>query len=196
MPEKPQDIPKDPRRCPRAILERIYTAVEQFLPPGQSGFRRNRSTADVVWSYRWLQARVKLFNEELHICGIDMSKAFDSINRNKVLDTLKPLIDSSSHKLIRLLLSNTYLQVRIEGGYSNPVSTVAGTPQGDALSPIPFTIYLEAAMKRYRIRMSAQVPRGADDVDLIAQTVARILEADGILGEELGVDNLIVNPLL
>jgi hypothetical protein len=52
---------------------------------------------------------------------------------NKVLDTLKPIIDSSSHRLIRLFLSNTYLQVRIEGGYSNSISTVAGTTPSSEL---------------------------------------------------------------
>jgi hypothetical protein len=42
-----------------AVLQRIYPDIENYLSPSQSGFRRNRSTADVVWSYRWIDAIAK-----------------------------------------------------------------------------------------------------------------------------------------
>jgi len=59
------------------VLRRINPKVNAFVSPTQSGFRPNRSTADVVWSYRWFAARSQRVRSSLHILGIDMSKAFD-----------------------------------------------------------------------------------------------------------------------
>ena len=41
------------------VLSRIATKVDNFLSPSQSGFRRGRSTADVVFGYRWLCAKAQ-----------------------------------------------------------------------------------------------------------------------------------------
>ena len=41
-------------------LERIKEKVEKYLSANQSGFRPFRSTADVVWTHRWLAAKTAL----------------------------------------------------------------------------------------------------------------------------------------
>ena len=41
------------------VLSRIATKVDNFLSPSQSWFRRGRSTADVVFGYRWLFAKAQ-----------------------------------------------------------------------------------------------------------------------------------------
>ncbi len=66
-------------------LERIRPTVENFLSKSQSGFRKFRSTSDAVWAHKWMIARITKFKEELFILGIDMSRAFDTIDRAVVL---------------------------------------------------------------------------------------------------------------
>lgn len=41
------------------VLARISSAVDNYLSPHQSGFRKHRSTADAVWAHKWLSARVQ-----------------------------------------------------------------------------------------------------------------------------------------
>ncbi|GFS24655.1 very-long-chain enoyl-CoA reductase [Elysia marginata] len=79
--------------------ERIRQQVEKYLSPSQSGFRPDRSTADVVWTHKWLAAKTNAENVEIKITGIDMSAAFDTIDRKALLDILKTIIDKDEHAL-------------------------------------------------------------------------------------------------
>jgi hypothetical protein len=69
-------------------LNRIRPAVEGFLPKSQSGFRQNRSTSDAVWAHKWLIARIMKAREEIFILGAYMSRAFDTLDRQRMLDGL------------------------------------------------------------------------------------------------------------
>ena len=138
------------------ILERIYPDVEKYLSAGQCGFRRHRSAAEITWTYSWLESIAEKYKHIIHIMGIDMSKAFDTINRKTMLNVLKPIIKDSEHRLIRVLLANTTLRTRIKQHYGEKFTTVAGTPQGDGLSPILFIIYLENALRNLRASMDLQ----------------------------------------
>ena len=45
------------------VLSRIADKVDPSLNPGQSGFRRGRSTADELFGYRWLAAKTQRFQK-------------------------------------------------------------------------------------------------------------------------------------
>ena len=186
------------------ILERIYHKVDKFLNLGQSGFRRKRGTSDILWSYRWMIADAEKNGSKYEIVAIDMSKAFDCINRKKLLEVLKEIIDPSEYQMIRYILSNTNLTARIKGEYGDRFDTTIGVPQGDALSPILFTIYLEAALREFRRENPIQTRAGsfdqdvlyADDTDLITQIIGEGQDNAELvrkLSEVLGRWNLKVN---
>ena len=65
------------------ILNRIRTKVDKWLSPNQSGFRVARSTADADWAHRWNIALTRRFHTNMYILGIDLSKAFDTIDRHR-----------------------------------------------------------------------------------------------------------------
>ena len=165
-------------------LERIYKQVEKYLPKSQCGFRRKRSTTEIAWAYSWIKATARKYQRPIHVIGIDMSRAFDCMDRNKVLYILEHdiFIEESDLRIIRALLGQTSLTVKINGAYGNPFPTILGTPQGDGLSPILFTIYLEGAMRELRLSDGALYGRFngvnwrddiwemsyADDVDFVS----------------------------
>lgn len=132
------------------LLNRIYPDVEKYIPPSQCGFRRHRSSVEIAWTYSWLKAISGRYKRVFYIMGIDMSTAFDSILRDKLLFVLKRIVKEDEYRMIRLLLANTTLRVRVNGELGDPFETKIGTPQGDGLSPILFTIYLENAMREIR----------------------------------------------
>ena len=74
------------------VLSRTADKVGAFLFPGQSGFRRGRSTADVLFGYRWLAAKTQRFQKSFRVLGIDMSRAFDTIRRDKLLTVLETFV--------------------------------------------------------------------------------------------------------
>ena len=82
--------------------------------------------------------------------GIDLSKAFDCINRKKLLQVIEPHIDNSLYRLITYLLSDTNFAIKVSGIKGQYTRSTIGTPQGDALSPILFIIYLvDAVINEY-----------------------------------------------
>ncbi|GFR74953.1 hypothetical protein ElyMa_000443100 [Elysia marginata] len=50
------------------------------------------------------------------IAGIDMSAAFDTINRETLLNILEDIVNEDEHRIIRFLLNNTIIDTKIIGG--------------------------------------------------------------------------------
>ena len=103
-----------------------------------------------------------------------MSAAFDTIDRDILLQILKNIVEEDELRLIQFLLSNTHINTRINNADINaPFTSNVGTPQGDNLAPI----YLEHALKEVRTvigepksPLEEKIPREivyADDVDFV-----------------------------
>ena len=89
--------------------------TEEYLSHSQSGFRPDRSTADVAWAHKWLAAKTKKEDVEIKITGIDKSSAFDTIDRQTLLDILRKIVEEDELRIIRFLLSDTIISTRING---------------------------------------------------------------------------------
>ncbi|GFO44725.1 endonuclease-reverse transcriptase [Plakobranchus ocellatus] len=110
-----------------------------------------------------------------------MSAAFDTINRTKLLEILRDIIDEDELHIIRFLLSETTIDVKINGANDPmPFTTNIGTPQGDSLSPALFIVYLEHALRDIRpVQNDKQesIPAEiiyADDIDFIGKKDADV----------------------
>ena len=70
--------------------------------------------ADILWAHRWFVAKTLRYKALIHLLGIDMSRACDTIDRSKLIEILKtiPNINSDEIRLIKVLLANTTLHVQ------------------------------------------------------------------------------------
>ena len=136
------------------VLSRITAAVNGFLSLGQHAYRAGRSTTEIVWTAQWLVATAEKYGERIHIIALDLSKAFDSLDRGTLIQILEEneLAGEDELRIISYLLSDTTLRVKVGSSISEQFKTSIGTPQGDALSPILFLIYLEHTLRRHRRR--------------------------------------------
>ncbi|GFR81992.1 very-long-chain enoyl-CoA reductase [Elysia marginata] len=124
-----------------------------------------------------------------------MSAAFDTINRETLIKILEDIVNEDEHRIIQFLLSNTIIDTKIIGATEKkPFFSNVGTTQGDSLSPVLFTIYLEHVLKEVRpvlpkpsTPLEKVLPREiglayADDVDFVAfqdidiEEVGKVLE--------------------
>ena len=185
------------------VLKRIQPAVDQYLATSQSAFRRGRSTSDVVWCHRWLCSMTQRFNTSIHILGIDMSKAFDTVRRDVLMRILESFLQESELRMIRILLTETWLEPRVKGASKSSFKTNIGVPQGDSLSPVLFTIYLEAALRDLRQELPSRpavdndLPLDiayADDVDFVSRDETFLSEVEQQAPAVLARWNLNVNP--
>lgn len=160
------------------VLRRIYLKADSYINPNQSAYRRGRSTADILWSYRWLDGMAQRYeNLSIRILGIDLSKAFDSVDRGKLLGVLRDneIADTDELQMIEILLECIQLRVRVGGQYGEIFESWRGILQGDGLSPVLFAIYLEAVLRevKHYIRTHGHYimeTAYADDVDFISET--------------------------
>ena len=73
---------------------------------------------------------------------IDLSKAFDSVNHNILLEKLKKLnMSASVMQWFKSYLSERSQSVKIEGNISKALPLNVGVPQGSILDPLLFIIY-------------------------------------------------------
>ena len=139
----------------KITLERLKPKMERYLSHSQCAYRGNRSTTDVVWSYRFLLAKVQEYNLTLYSTGIDMTAAFDTIIRSEIIKIIEEIGDEDDVRLVRALLSESTLEIHMKDfdGERIVFQCNIGSPQGDGLSGPLFTLYLEKAMRDVRAEM-------------------------------------------
>jgi len=134
-------------------LLRFSKKVGEFLDDGvsQHAYRQGRSTTEIIWTTQFIKATTEKYAERARIMGIDLSKAFDCLDRTKLLAIIQEydLATEDELRIIRFLLADTKLRIRVNGKYGLSFDTLMGTPQGDALSPVLFLIYLEYIMRTF-----------------------------------------------
>ena len=132
-------------------LARLQPDYEAFISPSQNAYRNVRSNADVVFAKRILGNIVRNKVAELHILRIDLSRAFDTVDRVRLLSVMKNACpDPDVYRMVLALLTDTTLQVRVKQACGMKVTASIGSPQDDSLSPVLFNCYYEAAMKAIR----------------------------------------------
>ena len=88
--------------------------MDSKVSEAQVGFRPNRSTLDNIFIIRQTFEKFHECNIDLHNIFVDYLQAFDSVNRNKVIDSLNEYnIPSKLIKLIALALLGTSAIVKI-----------------------------------------------------------------------------------
>ena len=66
----------------RIILNRIQQLIDRQLLEAQSGFRAQRSTIDQIFTLKLAMEKRREYNKPLFMCFIDITKAYDSVNRD------------------------------------------------------------------------------------------------------------------
>ena len=92
----------------------------------------------------------KLSNRDLALVFVDFSKAFDSVDRNKMFEILKLYgIPDKMISAIKVMYTDTTSTILSPDGETPPFSINAGILQGDTLAPFLFIIVVD-----YVLRMS------------------------------------------
>ena len=74
----------------KILLKRLIKNVaEELMPETQCGFRQNRSTSDMIFAARQTMEKCREQHRDLYICFVDLSKAFDKVERNMLWEVLR-----------------------------------------------------------------------------------------------------------
>ena len=186
----------------KLILNRLRPKLEPILRKNQNGFRPGRSTLGQILTLRRIIEEITLCNKTAALIFVDFSKAFDSVNREKMFEILGLYgIPTEIIDAIKVLYSNTRSSVLTPDGETDQFDILAGILQGDTLAPFLFIIVIDYIMRtsidtingkglQYQPRRSSRYPAlhitdadFADDIALLsdsltnAQTLLSSLES-------------------
>ena len=122
----------------------------------------------------------KIFIESNLTIFIDLSQAFDTVNRNVIYNSLiKHNVPDKLMKLIKLILQRTKTKVKVNNNYSEWFETKTGVRQGDPLSALLFSVVLDSVITNLEVRGNItsrlkQICAYVDDIILIGSTTKKL----------------------
>ena len=174
----------------KLILNRLRPKIEPILRKNQNGFRPGRSTLGQILTLRRIIEEITYCNKTAALIFVDFSKAFDSVNREKMFEILGLYgIPTKIINAIKVLYSNTKSTILTPDGETEHFDILAGILQGDTLAPFLFIIVIDYIMRMsvdkikengllYQPRKSSRYPAlhitdadFADDIALLADNL-------------------------
>ena len=171
------------------LLKRMREKIEYELPDEQAGFRRGRSTADMLVALQVLIEKTIEMDGQAFVVFIDYSKAFDSISQVQMFEILTEMgFPKHLVALLEALYNDQSAVIRWNGRHSSAFKIERGVRQGCILSPHLFNLYTElvireAGIEEMGIKISGKLVsnlRYADDTALCANSQE---EAERLIGK-------------
>ena len=139
-----------------------YLSFDKLLSPLQFGLREKISTQDAIIYFTESIRKHVDNNDSIYSVCIDLSKAFDSVSHQILMDKLKLIgFNDDALELIFSFLSHRSQQVVINNTVSGIIETLQGVLQGTVLGPLLFNIYINDITKY--ISEECRIIQYADD---------------------------------
>ena len=172
------------------IEHKLRKIIEPTLEETQSGFRRGRSTQDHVFTIKNIINKTLSTNKTTYMGFLDLEKAFDSVPRTKIWESLeKRKVGSNLMMIVKNLYEETNNCIIFRNMRSQIFSTKEGVRQGGGLSPLLFITVMDDNIKECKQRTKATIVgyrnlktveitecAFADDIVLIANSERNLQE--------------------
>ena len=129
----------------KVLNERLSKVVEEHKLLGeiQNGFRKDRCGADNNFVLDTILWKARSSGKHVHMGYIDISKAYDSINRGILWQKLSTLgINGEFLSTLKSLYTDDSIDCVVNGLLTRPIFLRRGLRQGCALSPLLFALYI------------------------------------------------------
>ena len=151
----------------KAVCQQLnaYMEKNQTLCQSQYGFRVKNQTTHVVHNLLNFLTEKSIRNETCIATFIDLSKAFDCLQYDKLFLKLKRIgLHDNTTRWFEDYLTNRQQQVEINGHKSEWLDVKLGVPQGSILGPVLFLIYVNDINK---CNDAATFTKFADDTTIL-----------------------------
>ncbi|GFT64672.1 reverse transcriptase domain-containing protein [Trichonephila clavipes] len=147
-------------------------------------YRPQRSTIDQIHTLRQIVEKTKEYNIKTFHLFVDFKAAYDSINRDKMIEAMTELkIPKKLVNLTKATLKNIRCRIKIQKYLSEHFTTERGLRQGDSLACLLFNLILEKCIRDSGLdrsgtlwNRSLQLLAYADEIDIIRESEKAVKE--------------------
>ena len=120
-----------------------FTNKYDTINQNQAGFRKNFSTSDHIFTLYYLTNLFKSQKKKLFVGFIDFSRCFDTIPRAELFSKLiNAGVDGKFIRVVRNIYNNIKSCIQLNSQKSSFYTPNCGILQGESLSPLLFSFYL------------------------------------------------------
>ena len=131
-----------------ALLQRISDRLSSRIPKAQAAYQRARGTTEQVLALKLvIEKAITTTDYDLYILLLDMSQAFDTVNRKILLQELEKVLQPDEIHLLGILTNRPLITVTLDGEEGEGFHTYVSICQGDCLSAVLFIYYLASALE-------------------------------------------------
>ena len=139
----------------RIVQGRLQVIAEKILPESQSGFRKGRGCADMIFVARQLVEKAREHGESLYVLFVDLRKAYDSVPRQALWKVLEKYgVPEKMLNVVKSFHEGMHAEVRVGSTVTDRFEVRNGLRQGCTLAPTLFNIYFSAMVADWRDRSS------------------------------------------
>jgi hypothetical protein len=121
-----------------------WIVANNVISEYQAGFRKGYSTVDNIFNLACMvELRLAVKKQKLYCFFVDLTAAFDSIDRNSLIYKLFNLgVSSKFVKILQNLYEGTNVSVWCKNGLTNGFESKIGLKQGCVISPNLFSLFI------------------------------------------------------
>ena len=132
-----------------AILHRRLTTAITYHD-ALHGFRAGRGTGTATLEANLLQQLAAMREEVLYVIFLDLTKAYEALDRFRSLDILEGYgVGTQARRLLRAYWRKSTMVARAGGYFGTGFKGARGVTQGDALSPTIFNVVVDAVVRHW-----------------------------------------------
>ena len=137
----------------RIVQGRLQVIAEKILPESESGFRKGRGCADMIFVARQLVEKVREHGESLYVLFVDLRKAY-SVPRQALWKVLeKHGVPEKMLNVVKSFHEGMHAEVRVGSTVTDRFEVRNGLWQRCTLAPTLFNIYFSAMVADWRNRV-------------------------------------------
>ena len=148
------------------MYDELFCRTHQLIDSRQNGFLKNNSCAMNMTRLIESVSTTLLQDLPTHIIYFDFAQAFDTVNRDHILNKLKYQynIEGRMLKFFKSYLTNRSQRVVLDNCTSDVVAALSGVPQGSILGPLLFVLFINDIF--FNIDENSSIGLYADDTKL------------------------------
>ena len=177
------------------MMKRIWNCLSKDIPTEQAAYQPG-GTTEHVWAVKMITEKATISsNYKIYLILLDMSQAFDTVNRKILFDHLEETLAPDELYIMSRLINNPEIQVKVCQEYGNRFKSTVGIMQGDCLSAVLFIYYLAKCLKEEQTQMYGLYlcPKYADDITYVTTSLEKLEEIEKDTPPKLKSYNLQVN---